>query len=109
MLITAGFTEEFFFRGFLQTRIVRATNSRLFGVAAASIMFGLYHLPYAYLNPNWPSHGDLTAAISMVLSEAVLMGIILGVLFEKTNNNLMACVLMHSLFNALPAVAMLKM
>lgn len=109
MMITAGFTEEFFFRGVLQTRFVRATNSRLFGVAAASIMFGLYHLPYAYLNPNWPSYGDLTAALGTAMSETVLVSILIGWLYERTDHNLLACVVMHSLFNTLPAATMLKM
>jgi len=109
MFLTAGFTEEFFFRGVLQTRIVRATSSKLTGVLITAIMFGLYHLPYAYFSPNWPSQGNLGEALYTVLTEACLAGIILGWLYEKTNNNLLACIIMHSLFNAMPAMAMLKM
>ena len=57
MMLTAGFTEEFFFRGFLQNRLEQLTSSRVAAVVLASLAFGVYHLPYAYLNPNWPSAG----------------------------------------------------
>ncbi|MHB8793186.1 MAG: CPBP family intramembrane glutamic endopeptidase [Thermoleophilia bacterium] len=108
MLLTAGFTEEYFFRGILQTRIVRSINSRFWGVVVVSILFGFYHLPYAYLNPDWPSYGDWTAAIGSALGQGIPMGIALGAVYEKSKNNLLACVIMHSLFNALPAVAMIN-
>lgn len=108
MFLTAGFTEEYFFRGVLQTRIVKLTNSRLLGVVAVALMFGFYHLPYAYLNLNWPSHGDLAASLGSALGQGIPMGIILGVVYEKSNNNLLACVVLHSLVNSLPAVAMIK-
>jgi membrane protease YdiL (CAAX protease family) len=70
MLLTAGFTEEFFFRGFLQTRLESLTRSRWLGLLLASVLFGLYHLPYAYLNPHWPSHGDRGAAVGAALGQA---------------------------------------
>ncbi|MHB1326154.1 MAG: CPBP family intramembrane glutamic endopeptidase [Thermoleophilia bacterium] len=108
MLLTAGFTEEYFFRGILQTRIVRLIKSRFWGVAVVSILFGFYHLPYAYFNPNWPSHGDWPAALGLALGDTIPMGIALGIVYEKSKNNLLACVIMHSLFNALPAVAMIN-
>lgn len=109
MLLTAGFTEEYFFRGILQTRIAKSINSRFWSVAVVSILFGVYHLPYAYLNPNWPSHGDWTAALGSALGQGIPMGIALGAVYEKSKNNLLACIIMHSLFNALPAVAMIKL
>lgn len=108
MLLTAGFTEEYFFRGILQTRIAKSINSRFWGVAVVSILFGVYHLPYAYLNPDWPSHGDWTAALGSALGQGIPMGIALGIVYEKSKNNLLACVIMHSLFNALPAIAMIN-
>ena len=58
LMMTAGFTEEFFFRGVLQTRLTTSLKSKVWGVVVAAVLFGLYHLPYAYLHPGWPSHGD---------------------------------------------------
>ena len=68
MMLTAGFTEEFFFRGFLQTRFEVLTRSRVGAVILASICFGLY-----------------------LVSRPVL-----------------ACAVLHSLINALPAMTMIK-
>ncbi len=56
MFLTAGFTEEFFFRGFLQTRIEVLTRSSWAAIAIVSVLFSLYHLPYAYF--HWSSAGD---------------------------------------------------
>jgi membrane protease YdiL (CAAX protease family) len=58
MLLTAGFTEEFFFRGFLLGRLLDANMRAWPAVLCSAAAFALYHLPYAYFNPNWPSAGE---------------------------------------------------
>jgi len=109
MLATAGFTEEFFFRGVLQTRLEKLFRSKLLAVVGASLLFGLYHLPYAYMNPHWPSHGNWAAALAAAFGQGVPIGLILGTLYVRSRNNLLACVLLHSLINSLPAMTMIKM
>jgi membrane protease YdiL (CAAX protease family) len=106
MLVMAGFTEEFFFRGVLQTRLSACTRSNLVAVLSTSVLFGLYHLPYAYLNPRWPSHGDWVAALGAAFGQAIPAGIILGTLYAK-RPNLLACVVVHAMINLLPVAAML--
>ncbi|MBI4429371.1 MAG: CPBP family intramembrane metalloprotease [Ignavibacteriales bacterium] len=108
MLFTAGFTEEFFFRGFLQTRLQQLFSSNVVGVIVSSILFGIYHLPYAYLNPRWPSHGNLPEAFWSALGQGIPMGLILGTLYVRTKNNLLSCVVVHSLLNSLPAMLAIK-
>lgn len=44
--------EEFFFRAFLQRVIARGTHSESGGLLAASVVFGLAHLPFRKF-PNW--------------------------------------------------------
>lgn len=106
MLLTAGFTEEFFFRGVLQTRLRARSGSNVIAVLATSVLFGLYHLPYAYLNPRWPSHGDWVAAAGAAFGQGIPAGLILGTLYAK-RPNLLACVLVHTMINLLPAAAKL--
>jgi membrane protease YdiL (CAAX protease family) len=106
MLFTAGFTEEFFFRGILQTRLQARFRSSVVAVMVASVLFGIYHLPYAYLNPRWPSHGDWTAAAGAAFGQAIPAGLILGTLYAR-RPNLLACVLVHTMTNLLPAAATL--
>lgn len=47
-LFTAGIPEEFFFRGYLQTRLEKKWN-RLFAILLTSVLFTAWHLPSRYL------------------------------------------------------------
>lgn len=107
-LITAGFTEEFFFRGFLQTRFEQSTGSALVAVLLVTVAFGLYHVPYAYLNPNWPTAGDFPGALRLGMTEGGLGGIILGGAYVLWKRNLLACVVLHGLIDAVPIMTMIK-
>jgi membrane protease YdiL (CAAX protease family) len=108
MLLTAGFTEEFFFRGVLQTRMQCLFKSKVVAVVVTSLLFGLYHLPYAYLNPRWPSHGNWPEAFGAAFGQGVPMGLILGTLYVRTKNNLVACIFVHALINSLPGMLIVK-
>ena len=107
MLATAAFTEEFFFRGVLQTRLSNLFKSNVVAVIVTAAFFGVYHLPYAYLNPNWPSQGDWGAAWTAAMSQGGIMGLLLGVVYLRSRNNLLAPVVLHALVNSLPAMAQL--
>lgn len=106
MFLTAGFTEELFFRGFLQPRLERLTGSAAAGLVLASLCFGLYHLPYAYLNPRWPSAGDWGAAWTAALGQGVPGGLILGGVYLGSRRNVVACAVVHALINTLPGLTM---
>ena len=108
LLLTAAFTEEFFFRGVLQTRLTDWTRSRVAGVLITAVLFGAYHIPYAYLKPSWPTYGDLGAAIPVAMWEGGLGGLILGAVFVFAKRNLVAAILVHALIDLLPAVALIK-
>ena len=107
-LLTAGFTEEFFFRGFLQTRVERLTGSPWIAILLVTLAFGLYHVPYAYLNPNWPTAGDLPAAFRVAMVEGGLGGIILGGAYVLWKRNLLACIVLHGMIDAVPIMTMIK-
>ena len=108
LLLTAAFTEEFFFRGVLQARLTDWTRSRVAGVLITALLFGIYHIPYAFLEPAWPSYGDLGAATRVALWEGGLGGLILGTVFVFAKRNLVASILVHACINLLPALALLK-
>jgi membrane protease YdiL (CAAX protease family) len=108
MLATAAFTEEFFFRGFLQARLEQITHSRVAAVLMASVAFGLYHLPYAYLNPNWPSAGDWSAAWTSAMTQGVMGGLVLGAVFLGARRNLVAPIVVHACINAFPASLVIR-
>jgi len=107
MLLTAGFTEELFFRGFLQTRLEGLLQSRVAGLLVASFCFGVYHLPYAYFNPRWPSAGHWGQAWGAALGQGIPGGLILGALFLHSGRNLLAPAVLHALVDAFPAMGLL--
>jgi membrane protease YdiL (CAAX protease family) len=108
MLLTAGFTEEFFFRGFVQTRLEPLLRSKIAALVVTSILFGIYHVPYAYLNPNWPSAGDWGAAWQAALGQGIPGGLILGGVYLWSKQNLFSAVVLHSLINSIPGMAMIR-
>ncbi len=108
MLLTAGFTEEFFFRGFLQSRIATLTRSNWAAVPIVALCFGVYHLPYAYFNTRWPSAGDWGLAWQAALGNGIPGGLLLGAMFVLTRGNTLACVVLHALINTAPAMTMIK-
>jgi membrane protease YdiL (CAAX protease family) len=106
LLFTAGFTEELFFRGILQSRLAKVMKSEMRSCLITAFLFGLYHLPYAYFLSDWPTHGNFTWAIASVMTEQMIAGLILGVLWMRTHN-LTSSILLHTLIDLLPAMTML--
>lgn len=98
-LLTAGFVEEFFFRGVLQSRLVSVTGSEWYGLLIASLLFGLFHLPLYFFSPFEPTQGNFVWSLSSVITEQVVAGMLLGVLWTRTHN-LAAPLLIHALINA---------
>ncbi|MCP4415474.1 MAG: CPBP family intramembrane metalloprotease [Chloroflexi bacterium] len=103
--LLAGFHEEFFFRAVLQTRLSRAMNSKLSGLFITTLIFSLYHLPFAlYRGSVAPSFGY---ALASVFIDPVFGGLVVGVLWLRTRN-LLAPVFIHSLIDAINLLPMLE-
>jgi membrane protease YdiL (CAAX protease family) len=107
LFLTAGFTEEFFFRGVLQTRLAVWWQREVPALLVAAVLFGLYHFPYAYLLASSPSHGEMGGALGECTYGA-FAGVIFGVVYWRSRRNLLAGVTVHVLINALPAMTMLR-
>lgn len=103
LLGTAATTEEVFFRGLLQSRLADALHSHLAALLLTTVAFVFYHLPYAYLNPSWPSAGDLSAALELAAANGFLGGIALGAVYWRTKRNLFATIFLHASINLVPA------
>jgi protein-S-isoprenylcysteine O-methyltransferase Ste14/membrane protease YdiL (CAAX protease family) len=103
LLCTVAATEEIFFRGLLQTRLANRLRSDLAGWVLASIAFTVYHLPYAYLNPSWPSAGHLGQAIQLAAANGLLAGAVIGLVYWRSGRNLFAAMLLHAFVDLIPA------
>jgi len=86
MLWVVALSEEFFFRGLLQRWLGQWLERRWAGLAIASLVFGLAHLPFRAF-PNW--RFALLAAVS---------GVFYGLAFEK-GGGIRAAMVAHALVN----------
>jgi membrane protease YdiL (CAAX protease family) len=104
-----GLVEEFFFRGFLQGRLAVALGSPLGGIAIASLLFGLAHVPGIYLrrgDKNGPL-GEHPSLIDSILYAIVVLsptGWFTGLLYWRTQS-LLVPILVHAAVDAVAHTA----
>ncbi len=79
--VVAPIAEELFFRGVLQTVLLRVFTRRWIAIAVSAVLFGLVHLPQP----------DSVPAL-------ILLAVLLGYAYERTGS-LVAPILIHALFN----------
>jgi uncharacterized protein len=99
-MLEVGLVEEFFFRGFLQTRLVHALGSPLAGICLASLLFGLAHAPGLYLRKGDRGGplGEKPALMDAILYTIVILGPagwFTGLLFWRTGS-LLAPIIVHA-------------
>jgi membrane protease YdiL (CAAX protease family) len=106
LFVTAGFTEEFFFRGVLQTRLAAWWGRELWAAIAAAVLFGLYHFPYLYFLSSSSLRGHALGALGECGMDA-LAGLAIGLVYWRSRKNLLAAVLTHVLIDVLPALTLI--
>jgi len=104
LMMTAAFTEEFFFRGILQRSLMARLGGWRSAIVLTSIAFSLYHLPYAYLDAGWPSVGDIVQASRVAFTTGVMGGVALGLVFVRAGGSLLPSVFLHACINWIPAI-----
>jgi len=82
--------EELLFRGFIQNKLQKAI-SPYSAIIVQSILFGLTHFIPAYAN-GWPFLHCFTYGLIGFIG-----GLILGIVFYKTNNNIVAPWIAHAI------------
>lgn len=80
-VVIAPISEELFFRGLLQTFLVRLLHSRWLAVGVASLIFGAVHFQQPQAIPA-----------------LALLGLLMGYAYERTGS-LLPAILIHALFN----------
>ena len=92
--VTNGFSEEFLWRGVIQTRIGRLWTPE-WGLVLASLGFGWWHIDSIH---DWAGN-DLLVAASLNVTVQATMGLALGVIFDRTRN-LLAPSVVHAVVNS---------
>ena len=99
MFLTAGFTEEFFFRGIVQRCVANLLKRPYIAIVFTSVLFGLYHFPFAYY--LWgQTAGSVVDSLKAILTEQAVTGCALGLIYHKSNKNLWSSIILHAFINA---------
>ncbi|MEO6533856.1 MAG: CPBP family intramembrane glutamic endopeptidase [Pseudolysinimonas sp.] len=91
-----GFLEEFLFRGLLQTRL-RMLAGPGWAIGLQALVFGVWHLGLGFSSTG---HTGLLPAVAITIVQQSLLGLALGILFERTRNLLVPSVV-HILINSM--------
>lgn len=99
-IFEVGLVEEFFFRGFIQTRMINFFGSPLSGICLASLLFGLAHAPGIYLRGGDKQGplGEHPSLLNSLLYAIIVLspaGWFTGLLFWRTQS-LLAPILIHA-------------
>lgn len=89
--LLVGFTEESIFRGIIRAKLKQ--KGPLFYIMFSSIFFGILHVANAF-------SGSDSLQIVLQVINALLIGLILALLIETTNN-IIPLIIFHFLFDAL--------
>ena len=103
--VEAGLVEEFFFRGFLQSRLAAWTRSEIGGVLIGALLFGLAHAPGILLRGAGAVEGlgespDVLTTLAYVVATQGLAGLVFGVLWARTRSFVLV-VALHGFIDAL--------
>lgn len=91
-LFMSGFSEEFLFRAFIQTRFSIVLKSKVGGILITALLFGLLHIEDIM---RWYPGTTVAEAFCRAFFVQTSLGLIFGVLWERTRS-LIPCVFLHS-------------
>lgn len=108
LFIEVGLVEEFFFRGFLQSRLSAILKSGIGAILISALIFGLVHAPGMYLreagiNDGLGSNPTLLNSIVYCIAIQSIPGLFLGILWERTRN-LWLFMGIHAMFDLMPGL-----
>ena len=104
-LFQAAIPEEFYFRGFLQTRLEKKWN-RISAILISSLLFTAWHLPSRYLLSNGVEGkaGDWAQIVLNTGLPVFIVGLIFAIHWSRYRN-IVVLVLTHWAIDILPSVS----
>ncbi len=109
LILEVGLVEEFFFRGLIQSRLAKITNSELGGIFLSGLFFGLAHAPGIYLRgsgtlDNLGVNPSLFTSIGYSILVLSVAGLFLSTIWSRTKN-LWLVIAIHAFVDLLPGLA----
>jgi membrane protease YdiL (CAAX protease family) len=104
-LVNAGIPEEFFFRGWLQTRMEQRYG-RLIAIGGTAVLFTAWHIPSRYfLAFGSEGHaGDLGSVILNTGVPVLIVGLLIGILWDRYRR-LLPLIALHWGIDTLPLIS----
>ena len=106
MSVEAGFCEEFFFHGLLQSRLIAWLGSAPFGILVTVVLYALAHVPGFYLRGGEgvaAQASGLPQIIALAIAGLGPIALLLGILWHRTRSFLLV-VVVHGAIDTMPAV-----
>ena len=105
VLFTAGFPEEFFFRGILQTRLERVWN-RTSAILLTAALFTAWHLPTRFVHAHGVEGqaGDFSSVLLGTGLPVFLVGLFFGKMWDRYRS-LLPLIAAHWAIDTLPAIS----
>ncbi len=97
LFILVGFVEEFEFRGYFQSHLLRLSKSRVSALSASSIAFALTHVPELFLRFSFQKLPP--SDISLLFIQQLVVGFFFGSAYLLSGNNLVAVWIIHGYFD----------
>jgi membrane protease YdiL (CAAX protease family) len=103
-LINAGIPEEFFFRGWLQTRLEQRYG-RLMAILGTALLFTAWHIPSRYFLAFGEEGraGDFGSVILNTGLPVLLVGLVIGILWDRYRR-LLPLIALHWGIDTLPLI-----
>lgn len=106
MALEVGVTEEFLFRGLLQSRLTAWIGSGPMAIVATAVIFALVHVPSLYLRGGAAvaqQAANLPQIIALAVAALGPIAILLGTLWYRTRSFVLV-ILVHGAIDAMPHV-----
>ena len=102
MILVVGTSEEVLFRGFMQKGLVRQLGNKG-GILATALIFSLIHLIGVFLI-SFNSPIDIIISFLLSFLPYFAISILLGMIYYWRNENLIAVIITHGLYNTLTII-----
>jgi len=103
MILVVGTSEEILFRGFMQKGLVRQFGNKG-GIIVTALIFSLIHLIGVFLI-SFKSPIEIIIPFLLSFLPYFAISILLGIIYYWRNENLIAVIITHGLYNTLTIIA----
>ncbi|MFX1451803.1 MAG: type II CAAX prenyl endopeptidase Rce1 family protein [Promethearchaeota archaeon] len=85
LTILIGIVEEFFFRGYIQSKARKSTR-KMIAILLTGLFFAILHIPKYFIIPFTSNNIYMFASITATVQSLIILGLLFGFIRENTKN-----------------------